>query len=154
MIKLLLSIFIICSSFILSAKEQTLSIIKPDAVAAHHIGDIIQRFEKAGLSINAIKMVHLTKQQACDFYAVHCQRPFYPSLVDYMISGPVVVIVLEGDDAVKKNRELMGETDPNKAAKGTIRADFATSIQANAVHGSDSADSAKTEIDFFFKSCS
>jgi nucleoside-diphosphate kinase len=133
------------------AQEQTLSIIKPDAVADHHIGDIIARFEKSGLHIGAIKMVQLTKQQAQDFYAVHKERPFYPELVEFMISGPVVLMVLEGKDAIAKNRAIMGATDPKKAAPGTLRADFAKSVQSNAVHGSDSPETAKSEIAFFFK---
>lgn len=131
--------------------ELTLSIIKPDAVASHHIGDIISRFEKAGLNVAAIKMVHLTKKQAQDFYAVHKDRSFYADLVDFMASGPVVVMVLEGPDAIARNRSIMGATDPKKAAPGTLRADFAESVQRNAVHGSDSLDSARTEIAFFFK---
>ncbi len=133
------------------SREQTLSIIKPDAVQGNHIGDIIAKFEKSGLRIDAISMKQLTKQQAEDFYAVHKDRPFYKGLVDFMVSGPVVVIVLDGDNAVSKNREIMGATDPNKAAQGTIRADFAKSIGENAVHGSDSKEAAKTEIEFFFK---
>lgn len=131
--------------------EQTLSIIKPDAVAANHIGDIISSFEKEGLKIAAIKMLLLTKEQAGDFYAVHKNRPFYPALVDFMSSGPVVVMVLSGDNAIAKNREIMGATDPKKAVQNTIRARFAQSITQNAVHGSDSPESAKTEIAFFFK---
>lgn len=151
MLKWMLSFCLMCSALCLGAKEQTLSIIKPDGVAAHHIGDVIQRFEKAGLNIAAIKMVKLTDEQAGNFYAVHRERPFYPELVKFMSSGPIVAIVLEGDNAIQKNREIMGATDPSKAAKDTLRADFASSIQKNAVHGSDSADSAKTEIGFFFK---
>lgn len=133
-----------------AAKEQTLSIIKPDAVSGHHIGEIITRFEKAGLRIAAIQMMQLTAQQAQEFYAVHKERPFYADLVAFMASGPVVVMVLEGPDAIVKNRALMGATDPQKAAPGTIRADFAQSVQRNAVHGSDSAETAKAEIEFFF----
>lgn len=132
-------------------KERTLSIVKPDAVKANHIGDIIARFEKNGLRIVGIKMLHLSKPQAQEFYAVHKERPFYPDLVAYMSSGPVVALILEGENAVAKNRELMGPTDPKKAAAGTLRADFGTSVQQNAVHGSDSADNAKAEIIFFFK---
>ena len=130
--------------------EQTLSIVKPDAVSSHHIGEIISRFEKSGLNIAAIKMLHLTKQQAQDFYAVHKERPFYGDLVEFMISGPVVVMVLEGPNAVAKNRLIMGATDPKNADAGTLRADFAESVQRNAVHGSDSAENAKKEIEFFF----
>lgn len=131
--------------------ERTLSIIKPDAVAKNVIGQIYSRFEKAGLSIVAAKMVHLTKEQAQSFYAVHKERPFYNDLVKFMIQGPVMIQVLEGNNAVALNRDLMGATDPKQAAPGTIRADFADSIDANAVHGSDSAENAATEIAFFFK---
>lgn len=131
--------------------EQTLSIIKPDAVASHHIGDIISRFEGKQLQVAAIKMVKLSKEEAGQFYAVHKDRPFYPELVNFMSSGPVVVMVLEGDNAVALNREIMGATDPAKASPGTIRADFAKSIGQNAVHGSDSLENAKSEIAFFFK---
>lgn len=133
------------------AIEQTLSIIKPDAVAKNVIGQIYTRFENAGLKIIAAKMKHLTQQEAENFYAVHKQRPFYPDLVKFMTQGPVMIQVLEGNDAIAKNRELMGETDPKKAAAGSIRADFAESIDANAVHGSDSAETARQEIQFFFK---
>lgn len=133
------------------AIEQTLSIIKPDAVAKNVIGQIYTRFENAGLKIVAAKMMHLTRQQAEDFYAVHRQRPFFKDLVKFMIEGSIMVQVLRGESAVAKNRELMGETDPKKAAPGTIRADFAESIDANAVHGSDSLANAASEIDFFFK---
>jgi len=132
-------------------KEQTLSIIKPNAVAANHIGEIIARFEKAGLKIAAIKMLTLDKKEAQDFYAEHNERPFFPDLIEFMTSGPIVVMVLQGDQAVAKNRELMGATDPSKAAKGTLRADFAESLTKNAVHGSDSSQSAEREIAFFFK---
>jgi nucleoside-diphosphate kinase len=131
--------------------SQTLSIIKPDAVAANHIGEIIERFEKANLKVVAAKMTRLTKSEAEKFYAVHRARPFFKDLVTYMTSGPIFVQVLQGVDAVAKNRELMGATDPKKADPGTIRADFGTDIQFNAVHGSDSAESAKSEIAFFFK---
>lgn len=131
--------------------ERTLSIIKPDAVSKNHIGDIIARFEKAGLRIVAAKMLHLSRQQAEQFYAVHKERPFFKDLVNFMITGPVVVMVLEGENAITKNRDIMGATDPKKATPGTIRADFASSIDENAVHGSDSSDNAKTEISFFFK---
>ena len=130
--------------------ERTLSIIKPDAVAKNVIGKIYSRFESNGLSIAAARMVHLSQADAEGFYAVHRERPFFKDLVDFMISGPVMVQVLEGENAVQKNRELMGATDPKKADKGTIRADFANSIDANAVHGSDSAENAAIEIAYFF----
>jgi len=132
-------------------KEQTLSILKPDAVSANNIGAILSRYEKAGLKIVAAKMVHLTTEQAKAFYAVHAHRPFFQELVTFMIEGPVLVSVLEGDNAIMKNRDLMGATNPKEAAAGTIRADFAKSIDKNAVHGSDSAENAKKEIAFFFK---
>lgn len=132
------------------AIERTLSIIKPDAVAKNVIGQIYARFESAGLKVIAARMMQLSSEDAGRFYAVHKDRPFFKDLVDFMVSGPVMVQVLEGDNAVVKNRELMGATDPKKADKGTIRADFADSIDANAVHGSDSADNAKIEIAFFF----
>src|ERR1041385_5803155 len=128
------------------AVERTLSIIKPDAVKKNAIGEIIARFERAGLRVVAARMMHLSRQQAEGFYAVHRERPFFRALVDFMISGPVLVQVLEGQDAIAKTRELMGATDPKKAAKGTIRADFADSIDANAVHGSDGPDTAELEI--------
>lgn len=131
--------------------QQTLSIIKPDAVAANHIGAIIERLEKAGLSVVAARMTKLTQKQAEDFYAVHKDRPFFKDLVTFMTSGPIVVQVLEGKDAVAMNRKVMGATDVKKAEAGTIRADFGTDIQRNAVHGSDSAENAKMEIAFFFK---
>ncbi len=130
--------------------ERTLSIIKPDAVAKNVIGKIYSRFESNGLSIAAARMVHLSQADAEGFYAVHRERPFFKDLVDFMTSGPVMVQVLEGENAVQKNRELMGATDPKKADKGTIRADFANSIDANAVHGSDSAENAAIEIAYFF----
>lgn len=130
--------------------ESTLSIIKPDAVAKNVIGKIVDRFESNGLRIAAMKKVQLSQADAEAFYAVHASRPFFGDLVKFMISGPVVVMVLEGENAVLKNRELMGATNPKEAAKGTIRADFADSIDANAVHGSDSLENAKIEIDFFF----
>ena len=130
--------------------EQTLSIIKPDAVKKGVIGKILDRFESNGLRIAAIKKLQLTKEQAGEFYAVHKDRPFFGELVEFMTSGPVVVSVLEGENAVAKNRELMGATNPKEAAPGTIRADFAESIDANAVHGSDSLENAKNEIAFFF----
>ena len=130
--------------------EKTLSIIKPDAVAKNVIGKIIDRFESNGLRIAAMKKIKLTKEDAGKFYEVHKERPFYNDLCEYMSSGPVVVMVLEGENAIAKNRELMGATNPKEAAKGTIRADFAESIDANAVHGSDSLENAKIEIGFFF----
>lgn len=131
--------------------EQTLSIIKPDAVADNHIGEILARFEKAGLKIVAAKMVQLTIEQAKSFYAIHAARPFYMDLVNFMVEGPVLITVLEGVNAVMKNREIMGATNPKDAAPGTIRKDFAQSIDRNTVHGSDSLENAKKEIDFFFK---
>ena len=130
--------------------EQTLSIIKPDGVEKNLIGEIYGRFEKAGLQIVAARMMHLTKDQAEGFYAVHRERPFYQDLVAYMTSGPVVVQVLEGDGAIDKNREIMGATNPDDAAPGTIRKDFAASIEENVVHGSDGPDTAAQEIEFFF----
>ncbi|MGX3011810.1 nucleoside-diphosphate kinase [Helicobacter sp. 23-1044] len=130
--------------------ERTLSIIKPDAVKKNAIGKIIDRFECNGLKIAAMRKLTLSEKNAQDFYAIHKERPFFRDLVAFMTSGPVVALVLEGENAVKKNRELMGDTDPKKAAKGTIRADFAESIDANAVHGSDSLENAKNEIAFFF----
>jgi nucleoside-diphosphate kinase len=133
------------------ANEQTLSIIKPDAVASNNIGDIITRFEKNGLRISGMKMVQLTRTQAESFYAVLKDRPFYQELTEYMSSGPLVLLVLQGKNAVAKNRELMGATDPKKAAPGTIRADFAKSFTQNAVHGSDSKENAELEIGFFFQ---
>ncbi|ENF1440797.1 nucleoside-diphosphate kinase [Campylobacter coli] len=132
--------------------EKTLSIIKPDAVKKGVIGKILDRFESNGLRIAAMKKVQLSKEQAEAFYAVHKERPFFKDLVEFMISGPVVVSVLEGEGAVLKNRDLMGSTNPKEAQPGTIRADFAESIDANAVHGSDSLENAKIEIEFFFKS--
>ena len=132
------------------AVERTLSIIKPDAVAKNAIGEIYARFEKAGLRIAAARMVRLSRADAEGFYAVHRERPFFRDLVDFMTTGPVMVQVLEGDNAIAKNRELMGATDPKKAAPGTIRADFAQSIDANAVHGSDGPETAATEIAYFF----
>ena len=131
--------------------ERTLSIIKPDAVAKNAIGQIYARFEAAGLKVVAARMAHLSRAEAEAFYAVHKERPFFKDLVDFMISGPVMIQVLEGENAILKNRDLMGATDPKKAAPGTIRADFADSIDANAVHGSDSADNAKVEIAYFFR---
>lgn len=132
------------------AVEKTLSIIKPDAVRKNVIGEIYSRFEKAGLKIVAAKMIHMDAKQAGEFYAVHKERPFYPALVEFMSSGPVMVQVLEGDNAIAKNRETMGATNPAEAAAGTIRADFADSIDANAVHGSDASETAAQEIAFFF----
>jgi len=132
------------------AVEQTISIIKPDAVAKNVIGKIYDRFEQAGLTIVAAKMMHLSEAQAQEFYAVHKERPFYNDLVSFMTSGPVMVQVLEGDNAIAKNREVMGATNPAEADAGTIRADFASSIDENAVHGSDAPETAKNEIAFFF----
>ena len=132
------------------AVERTLSIIKPDAVAKNVIGQIYSRFENGGLKLVAARMAWLSAQEAGQFYAVHKERPFYKDLVAFMTSGPVMIQVLEGEDAIAKNRELMGATDPKKAAPGTIRADFADSIDANAVHGSDGPDTAKAEVAFFF----
>ena len=134
------------------AVERTLSIIKPDAVAKNVIGEIYARFEKAGLKVIAAKMAHLSRSEAEGFYAVHKGRPFFNDLVSFMISGPVMIQVLEGESAIQKNRDLMGATDPKKADKGTIRADFAQSIDANAVHGSDAPETAKVEIAYFFAS--
>ena|SRR3990167_7515489 len=133
------------------SNEQTLSIIKPDAVAKNVIGKIITRFEDAGLKVVAAKMMQLEQKQAEGFYAVHKERPFFNALVSFMIEGPVFVQVLQGGNAIKKNRDIMGATNPKEAAPGTIRADFAESIDANAVHGSDSPETAKQEIAFFFK---
>jgi len=132
------------------AVERTLSIIKPDAVAKNVIGQIYTRFEQAGLRISAARMKHLSRTEAEGFYAVHKERPFFKDLVDFMISGPVMIQALEGEQAIQKNRDLMGATDPKKAAPGTIRADFADSIDANAVHGSDSPQAAAAEIAYFF----
>ena len=131
--------------------EQTLSILKPDAVCQNHIGEIISRFEKSGLKIIAAKMMHLSLDQAKAFYNVHAHRPFFEELVTFVSSGRIMVLVLEGEDAIAKNRELMGATDPKEAAPGTIRADFAKTIEKNAIHGSDSPETAKQEIPFFFK---
>ncbi len=132
------------------AVERTLSIIKPDAVAKNVIGEIYSRFEKSGLKVIAARMRQLSRAEAESFYGVHRQRPFFKDLVDFMVSGPIMVQVLEGESAITKNRDLMGATDPKKADKGTIRADFADSIDANAVHGSDSAQTAAAEVSFFF----
>jgi nucleoside-diphosphate kinase len=132
------------------AVEQTLSIIKPDAVKKNVIGQILARFESAGLRIVAARMMHLSRAEAEGFYAVHRERPFFGALVDFMISGPVLVQVLEGENAIARNRDLMGATDPKRAAKGTIRAEFASSIDANAVHGSDAPETARKEIAYFF----
>ena len=132
------------------SQERTLSIIKPDAVAKNVIGQIYSRFESAGLKVIASRMKHLSKEEAEAFYGVHKERPFFKDLVSFMISGPVMIQVLQGDNAILKNRDLMGATDPKKAAAGTIRADFADSIDANAVHGSDGAETAAQEIAFFF----
>ncbi|MCU7915908.1 MAG: nucleoside-diphosphate kinase [Candidatus Thiodiazotropha sp. (ex Gloverina cf. vestifex)] len=132
------------------AIERTFSIIKPDAVAKNVIGQIYGRFEEAGLKIVASRMLHLSREQAGDFYAVHKERPFYNDLIDFMTSGPVMVQVLEGENAIARNREIMGATNPQEAAPGTIRADFAQTVDENAVHGSDGPDTAKAEIAFFF----
>ncbi len=132
------------------AVERTLSIVKPDAVSKNLIGEIYKRFEGAGLQIVAARMLHLTREQAEGFYAVHRERPFFNALVEFMTSGPVMVQVLEGENAVDRNREIMGATNPQEAEPGTIRADFATTIDANAVHGSDAPETARTEIAFFF----
>lgn len=134
------------------AIERTLSIIKPDAVAKNVIGQIYSRFENAGLKIIAARMMHLSRTEAEGFYAVHRERPFFNDLVSFMISGPVIVQVLEGENAISSHRDLMGATDPKKAEKGTIRADFAESIDANAVHGSDASETARVEISYFFPS--
>ena len=132
------------------AVERTLSIIKPDAVAKNVIGQIYSRFEGAGLKVIAARMMHLSREQAGAFYAVHKERPFFKDLVEFMTSGPVMIQALEGENAIQKNRDLMGATDPKKAAPGTIRSDFADSIDANAVHGSDGAETARAEVAFFF----
>lgn len=132
-------------------QERTLSILKPDVVAKDQIGEVLSRFEKAGLKIVAAKMVHLSRQQAEGFYAVHKSRPFFKALVDFMVSGPVLVQILEGANAVSKNRDIMGATNPKEAKPHTIRADFASSIDENAVHGSDSLENAAVEIAYFFK---
>lgn len=132
------------------ALERTLSIIKPDGVEKNLIGEVYRRFERAGLQIIAAKMIHLSQRQAQGFYAVHKERPFYNDLVSYMMSGPVIVQVLEGEDAIAKHREIMGATNPKDADPGTIRADFAASIEENVVHGSDGPDTAANEIAFFF----
>ncbi|HLQ02468.1 MAG TPA: nucleoside-diphosphate kinase [Burkholderiales bacterium] len=132
------------------AVERTLSIVKPDAVAKNAIGQIYSRFERAGLKIVAARMLYLSQREAEGFYAVHRERPFFRDLIKFMISGPIMVQVLEGEDAISRNRELMGATDPKKAKKGTLRADFADSIDANAVHGSDGPETARSEIAYFF----
>lgn len=131
--------------------EQTLSIVKPDAVGQNQIGNIIEYFEREGLNVVAAKMIQLAKEQAESFYAVHKDRPFFGELIEFMTSGPILVMVLEGENAISRNRQIMGPTDPAKAPAGTVRADFATSIERNAIHGSDSPDTAKEEIAFFFK---
>ena len=135
------------------AVERTLSIIKPDAVRKNVVGQILARFEAGGLRVVAARMMHLSRAEAEGFYAVHRERPFFRDLVEFMTSGPVLVQVLEGDHAIARNRELMGATDPKKAAKGTIRADFADSIDANAVHGSDAPETARAEVAYFFPAC-
>ncbi len=131
--------------------QRTLSILKPDAVGNNHIGEIISRFEKAGLKVVGAKMRQLKQSDAEGFYAVHKERPFFKPLVDFMVSGPVLILVLEGENAILKNRDLMGATDPSKAEKGTIRGDFAKTIDANAVHGSDAEETANFEIGYFFE---
>ena len=146
------NIFAIAES-VWMALERTLSIIKPDAVKKNAIGRIVARFEAVGLRIVAARMMHLSRAQAEGFYAVHRQRPFFRDLVEFMTSGPVLVQVLEGENAIARNRELMGATDPKKAAQGTLRADFADSIDANAVHGSDSNETARVEVAYFFAAC-
>jgi len=133
------------------AVERTLSIVKPDAVAKNQVGEVLRRFEQAGLRVVAARMLHLSPAQAQAFYAVHKERPFYNDLVKFMTSGPVLVQVLEGENAIAKNREVMGATDPKKAAPGTIRADLASNVEENAVHGSDAPETASVEIGFFFK---
>lgn len=130
--------------------QRTLSIVKPDGVRKGVVGEVIRRFEKEGIRIAAMKMLHLTKKQAEGFYAVHRERPFFPSLTDFMSSGPIVVMVLEADDVIARNRTIMGATDPAKADKGTIRADYAGNIEQNIVHGSDAPETAATEIRYFF----
>jgi nucleoside-diphosphate kinase len=135
------------------ALERTLSIIKPDAVKKNVVGQVVARFESAGLCVIAARMMRLSRAEAEGFYAVHRERPFFRDLVEFMTSGPVLVQVLEGDNAIARNRDLMGATDPKKAAKGTIRADFADSIDANAVHGSDAPETARVEIAYFFPAC-
>lgn len=148
--KLLISFLVITSPFCALHAEKTLAIIKPDAVESHHIGGIISKYENSGLIIVDMRMVHMTKDDAEKFYAVHKDRPFYEELTGFMSSGPAVALVLEGDNAIKRNREIIGATDPKEAAPGTIRAEFASSKSKNAVHGSDSPEAAKTEIEFFF----
>jgi nucleoside-diphosphate kinase len=146
----LFSLFFVSEDDVSMALERTFSIVKPDGVQKNLIGEVYRRFEQAGLKIVAARMVHLTQRQAEGFYAVHSERPFFKDLVKYMTSGPVMMQVLEGENAVAKHRELMGATDPKKAAPGTIRADLASSIEENVVHGSDSAENAAVEIAFFF----
>ncbi|RJP17486.1 MAG: nucleoside-diphosphate kinase [Deltaproteobacteria bacterium] len=133
-------------------KQRTLSIVKPDGVAKGAIGEVVRRFEAAGIRIVAMRMLHLTKKEAEGFYAVHRERPFFGSLTDFMSSGPIVAMVLEGPDVIARNRALMGATDPKKADKGTIRADLASNVERNIVHGSDAPDTAATEISYFFSS--
>jgi nucleoside-diphosphate kinase len=150
----LFSLITLFSSSVYSEEEmiqRTLSIIKPDAVTGHHIGEIIQRFERNQLHVVGMKMVHVNRTQAKYFYFVHRERPFYEELVDYMTSGPIVVLVLEGRDAIARNREIMGAKDPRKAAAGTLRAELGESIGQNAIHGSDSLENAEIEIEFFFQ---
>lgn len=146
-----LGMLVLCCQTLTAETTQTLTIVKPDAVSANHIGEIIARFEKGNLTVVALKMTKLSQEQAQQFYAVHKDRPFYPQLVTLMTSGPVVTMVLEGDGAVAKAREIIGATNPKNAAPGTIRADFAKSVTENAIHGSDSNENAANEIAFFFK---
>jgi nucleoside-diphosphate kinase len=149
---LVLSALLVLSPFCALQGEKTLAIIKPDAVEAHHMGEIITVYEKSGLTIVDMKMIRMSKRDAEQFYAVHKERPFFSDLVSFMSSGPAVAIVLEGDNAIKKNREIIGATDPKDAAPGTIRKEFAASKSKNAVHGSDSPEAAETEIGLLFKS--
>ncbi len=150
--KLFISFLMILTPICVLRAEKTLAIIKPDAVESHHMGEIITKYEKSGLTIVDMKMIRMSKGDAEQFYGIHKERPFFGDLVAFMSSGPAVAIVLEGDNAIKKNREIIGATDPKDAAPGTIRAEFASSKSKNAVHGSDSPEAAKTEIEFFFKS--
>ena len=156
MFKAFISAFVLTATVMFSmsvdaAIENTLAVIKPDAVADNHIGEILAKYESNGLKIAALKMVKISKNDANRFYAVHKDRPFYDELTTFISSGPIVAIVLQGDNAIAKNREIMGTTDPKNAAKGTIRADYAKSVGENAIHGSDSPAAAKVEIDFFFR---
>ncbi|SCA62580.1 Nucleoside diphosphate kinase [Chlamydiales bacterium SCGC AG-110-P3] len=150
LIQLAYCLLLLATAASASEREQTLAMIKPDAVATCHMGEIVSRYDKTDLRITAAKMKTLTKSEAEQFYAVHSERPFFTDLVRYMTSGPVFVMALEGPDAVKRNRELIGATDPKDAATGTIRSDYGKSISSNAIHGSDSAENARQEISFFF----